>query len=103
MDVLAVLSGRQAGTRTEVARQVTLVGEAGLLRDIRHRHACPQENTGADQPELILVSVRGKAIRRAKPAAEFEAAQSGDTCQVVQRYGRSIPRLQILARAGKAA
>jgi hypothetical protein len=69
-----VLPGRDAPDPLEVAREMTLIGEADLDSSFRGRNAGAQQDAGSLDAQLQLVGVRGNARMERERARSLGSA-----------------------------
>src|SRR5262249_38773186 len=84
----------------EMPGQVGLVGEAGLGRDVRGRHAAIEQSPGQPHPQVVYVSVRWQAGLRAERPDQRERVHVKLAGQVIQarRVGQPVGK-QVADRA----
>ena len=94
-----VLPGCDAPDPLEVAREMTLVGEAYLGSSFRGRNAGAQQDAGTVDAQLQLVGVRGNARMERERAHQVKAAQSGQGHELVEadRFVEFVVQIKLRA------
>ena len=94
-----VLPGRDAPDPLEVAREMTLIGEAYLGSSFRGRNAGAQQDAGTLDAQLQLVGVRGNARMERERAHQVKAAQRRQSNELVETDRFVEVVVQIMLRA----
>src|SRR5260221_397380 len=94
-----VLPGRDAPDPLEVAREMTLIGEADLDGSLRGRNAGAQQDAGTLDAQLQLVGVWGNACMERERAHQVKAAQSRQGHELVEtdRFVESVVQIKLRA------
>lgn len=92
----------QAIEGRKAAREVALIGEAGLVSDMRERTSLGEEPSRAGKPELHLICVRRQAECALEDAKKMEFAQRAHVSQLVKGHRMHRPLSQIVTHADHA-